>query len=472
MTFQWRLTSKPYEVQVVALTKAYLRRGFAYFMEMGLGKTAVCLSEAEDYRTLGKIDGMVVLCPHSLMYEWVNNIKDHGLNCHYFVWPKVPIPSELPKDGKLWVVIINYEAFAVGHQMGTPYCTELVNLYRAYVAIDESTAIKGHKSERTAHILGIMPSAHFVRVLSGEPAPQGPMDYWGQFRAIDIFRGPFTLFRAKFCKMGGFHNKQLLGTKNEEELQKLIHDNGFRAMKKDWTDLPEQLPPITYHLELTPQQRKHYARMKKEFMTEIGGSLVEAPMTVTQMMKLQQISSGFLRDEFGVDHKIPGDMPKVKALHEIMERATGKVIVFLHFQYSAKLVFEQMKAYNPAIMVGKQSEIYEDVEQQKTKFKTDSTCRMFIIQDDTGKYGHTLLGDQSIESDACATTVFYENSFSLDTRKQAEARNHRHGQRLAVTYIDLVCSPIEAQAIRALQRKERVARFILDGVTFELAFDE
>ena len=47
-----------------------------------------------------------------------------------------------------------------------------------------------------------------------------------------------------------------------------------------------------------------------------------------------------------------------------------------------------------------------------------------LLQAEAGKYGHTLVGTPD---DPCATMIFFENSYSLDTRSQLEDRIHRMG---------------------------------------------
>jgi SNF2 family DNA or RNA helicase len=78
----------------------------------------------------------------------------------------------------------------------------------------------------------------------------------------------------------------------------------------------------------------------------------------------------------------------------------------------------------------------------------------------SAKYGLTLLGGPG--ADRCATTIFYENDFSLDARIQAEARNHRIGQDQPVVYVDLLTSDIDRVVVRALTKKQDVATSIID----------
>jgi hypothetical protein len=65
-----------------------------------------------------------------------------------------------------------------------------------------------------------------------------------------------------------------------------------------------------------------------------------------------------------------------------------------------------------------------------------------------------LLGGEAAR-DHCSTMIFFENSYSLDTRTQVEDRIHRRGQRGEnVLYIDLAGTELDRRVVRALQKKE------------------
>ena len=104
------------------------------------------------------------------------------------------------------------------------------------------------------------------------------------------------------------------------------------------------------------------------------------------------------------------------------------------------------------------------------KFKFDGpACRIMLLQAEAGKYGHTLIGTPD---DPCSTMIFFENSYSLDTRSQIEDRIHRMGAVAeSCLYVDLSGSDYDAGVLRSLQRKERMFQAVFpEGVkSFEVA---
>jgi hypothetical protein len=61
--------------------------------------------------------------------------------------------------------------------------------------------------------------------------------------------------------------------------------------------------------------------------------------------------------------------------------------------------------------------------------------------------------------------IFFENSYSADTRDQLEDRIHRRGQTGEyVLYVDLSGSELDRRIVRALQRKEALYRNVFRGL--------
>lgn len=471
---RWLLKHKdgrvPYDVQNVCCSKYEEVRGrfpgFGMFKEMGLGKTATELNIFVHELYMNVIDGMVVFCPSSLRGNWRDEAEDWGLvnagvNVH--IWPKVPAPSALKTP---FLVVMNYESVAVGGATGNRFLDELLKRFRVRITLDESVQIKNPQSVRTKALIAHSHEAVSRCILSGAPIVQGPHDLWAQLRFIGAVQGKFHPWRNKFCIMGGFQGKKILGVRKdlEGELHDLLEKCSFRAKKEDWTDLPPKIYAPPRRLEMTKVQLEHYRSMEQDFITFVSGldgvTAIEANMIVTKMNKLQQISSGFMYDAEKNVIRLPGGTPKLTEVKDLIEQVGTKVIIVAFYKPSIEILAEALAEYRPAILKGGMND--DEVSSEKKRFNNDSLCRVVIMQESSHKYGHTLLGQPG--RDRCHTVVFYENSFSLDDRKQMEDRPHRHGQDTPVTYVDFVSSQIEADAIRALQRKEDVAAAIVDHV--------
>jgi hypothetical protein len=122
------------------------------------------------------------------------------------------------------------------------------------------------------------------------------------------------------------------------------------------------------------------------------------------------------------------------------------------------VLIKALAQYDPAWIKGQMKP--EEVEEQKHRFNYDPHCRILLLQCDASKYGHTLLGGPGPD-DLCRTMVFFENSYSADTRDQIEDRIHRRGQTGEyVLYIDLSGSDLDRRIVKALQRKDELYKSV------------
>jgi SNF2 family DNA or RNA helicase len=450
----WPLEIPPYKVQLEALKHSQGRKHFAFFMEMGLGKTATILAEYATLLQTDQVDRLLVVCPNSLKGVWLDEMEKVGFpaSIRRAAWP-------LPYGPAYDVVMLNYEAAIT--TAGRDFIMRFLSGHRTMLVIDESTQVKNPSAKRTKFLILAAKSAAYVRLLSGQPIVQGPHDLWSQLRCLGEFSGMnYYVYKNVFCKLGGFLGKQVVGVKDPAALNAILNRVSFRAKKDDWLDLPEQIY-TTRNVTMTPEQQKHYNEMKKLLITMIKETEVEAQAVITQMLKLQQISSGFLIDAEHRVHQIPGGNPKLSEIEAILEEATGKVLISTYFRASVAALKDRLAEYQPAVIQGDMTPL--DLRMETDRFKKDPACRVNICQVQSAKYGFTFLGEAG--EDRCATTIFYENSFSLDSRIQFEARNHRIGQDKAVLYIDLPASPIEKVVVQALQRKQDIASAIIDYVS-------
>lgn len=455
----WLLKGEPKAVQVEALRRANGKRGFAFFMDMGLGKTAATYADYLTWQREGDADCMVVVCPHTLRGTWKEQAIEWGITEDHeiYIWPATP--ENLDRRNSPFVWIFNYESLSVGRALGVQAIEVLTESKQVFLVVDESISIKKHNAKRTVAIINFAKDCAAVRLLSGEPVSQGPHDLWAQFRAMG-WEGNYFGFRNRYCRMGGFKGKSVIGAQNEDQLNRLINQWGFRARKKDWgLDIPVSF--LTRHYEMDAGQLACYRDMEDEFMILLEDDAVTAEMVITQMLRLQQISSGFVGTDSGDVREVTRTHPKARAIDELIEENSRlKPIVFTYFKPSTAMLVERMEKHNFIRIIGGMSG--DEIEKEKRRFNNDDTVGGAICQTQVGMYGHTLLGTEARPAD---TMIYYENSYDLNARLQSLDRNNRWGQTAeSLNCIDLIGTEIEARAIKALVRKEDVARSVVDGI--------
>ena len=129
--YPWHLKGTPYTVQTKALDKAGGRRGFAFFMEMGLGKTATAYNEFINLYSIDMVDSMIVICPQSLKEVWATEAEEWEVPIPVNIWPH---HHHSPK-----ILAINYEAIIA---KGGGYVEQLLKNNKVYLVLDESIHVK------------------------------------------------------------------------------------------------------------------------------------------------------------------------------------------------------------------------------------------------------------------------------------------------------------------------------------------
>lgn len=436
--------------QLAALDKCAYRRKFAYFLEPGLGKTLLSLHEFNKLYQDGIVDVMIVVCPNSLIANWKAEILKHGFEFPVVVKPEI---IQTIKPGS--VLLYNYESLANTAGGRIP---KILAIHRSYTVFDESVQVKNFRAERWKAINGWRDMLTFTRILTGRPMVQNVMDLWSQLTLAGarINKSPYA-FRNEFGVMGGWQGKVVVGTKNFERLQELMDEVSFKARKQDWLDIPEKTY-TTRPYEMTPEQTKIYRKMEVDLVATLSDVTVSVMQKVHSINKLQQIGSGVLIDEEGTPLPIMpfAKVPKVRLLEEIIEEVPNKIIIFAHYRSSVQALHEHLGG---AMIAGGMTE--EEIRENSEKFNNDDSCQLMVAQLAAAKYGHTWLGS---ETRRCNTTVYFENSYSLDARIQSEDRNHRIGQRNPVVYYDLVGSKTERRIIKILQDKDEVSLAVMGVV--------
>jgi len=463
----------PKQVQIDALRKSGAHAGFAYFMEMGLGKTLTALLDFQDKVDKGLASRLLVTCPNSFKGGWQREIEEWEFGYDVFIWEAGRF-----EDFKRWmrrlksypVLIINYEAIRSPNvlKMVLDYLTGSVK--GSMAVFDESIQLKGHNSLQTKAAIQIGKVADFRRILTGKPIVQGPHDLWGQLRAIGHLNGQnYFAFRGAFCRLGGWQGKQVVGAQNEDVLAERIEPFIFRATKSEYApEIPEKGPPRIREYRLTDEMALMYHQMENEFVLSLSDTdpndNVAVEAAITKYIKLAQIQAGFIIDKKGkIRELVPLERnPRMRLLLDTLEyEVTGKFLIPYKHRHVYNDLTAALSKYNVAYITGDMS--VDETNRQKDKFNNDPSCRGCLLQIDASKYGHTLLGGREHEN-KCFTGIFYENTYSLDARAQIEDRNHRHGQTETVVWYDLVGTPLDKAIITALQRKESIGNAVMDFV--------
>ena len=472
MQQKYRFKTEPYDHQRAALAASWNKEEFAYFMEMGTGKSKVLIDNIAILYDRGHIDSALILAPKGVYRNWAELEIDKHLPDHIYrkivAWSPNPNKEEKQQlislfepTEDLTFFVMNIEALST--KKGVSFVDKFLTAHNSLFAIDESTTIKNTSAARTKSAIKLSALAKYRRILTGSPITKSPLDLYSQcaflneellgFNSYYSYRNHFAILQKRSIATHSF--QQIVGYRNLDELKDILKNFSYRVLKKDCIDLP----PKTYTsrtVELTPDQKRIYKELKDYAMAELGEmDMVTTSSVITQILRLQQVLCGFTRSDTGEIIEIPSN--RVKELLSILEEVDGKCIIWANYQYDIRSLETAIrKIYGPESVASYYGETPSDSRQEiVTKFQDESsTLRFFIGQPRTGGFGLTLT--------AANTVIYYSNSYDLEIRLQSEDRAHRIGQENKVTYIDL-CSPktIDERIIKSLRSKINIATQIL-----------
>lgn len=460
----WPLALKPHAVQQEAINRANGRAKYGYFMEQGLGKTATAYADFVVSLMKDQVEAAIVLAPNYLKSGWQDEAEKWGVKVPVHIWESKQPFKQLLKPP--FILVVNYDAI---RGPAFEYVEKLMEKHKCMLILDESSSIKNPGSETTRHLSNLRGLSPNVRLLDGLPMSQNIIDLYPQFRFLGEIPGmnPFA-FKARYAKMGGYMGKQVVGIVEDRvaEVHAILNRCSFRALKADWwADMPKKVYELA-EFEMGKRQKEAYLSMLEEFyafVEEKANAMdveVFAEQAITMQMKLQQISRGFIIDNEGEAHDLVPykDNPALKAAKFVVSRTPGKTIVFAYYKHSVDML-EKALGF-PAMRGGMSTDEMRDM---KRRFNEDPKTRGIVAQLDVGHRGHTLLGSGG--ENGCYTSMFFENTYRLLVREQAEDRNHRFGQDSGfVTYWDLYGSHIDKKMAQSLAAKRSLVDAVVNAV--------
>ena len=466
----YKFKTKPYAHQLTALEKSWNKENFAYFMEMGTGKTKVLIDNLAMLYDKGKIDGALIIAPKGVVKTWYEQELPTHLSKHIdnttVLWQsnitksqQEKLDSILKNEMLLHVLVMNVEALST--EKGVKFASKFINSHKTLMAIDESTTIKTPTARRTKNIILLGKQAKYKRIMTGSPITKNPLDLYTQCEFLDPWLLDFTsyyAFRNRYAEMKTMHLRgrsiQVVSEfKNLGELSETVKNFSYRVLKEDCLDLPPK-NFIKRHITLTPAQKKVYEQMKKAAMAVLNGKVTTTMTVLTQLMRLHQITCGHFTADDGSVQSVESN--RLNELMNVLEETEGKAIIWANYQLSVGEIIQRIiKEY------GKDSYVHyygltpqEDRQDYIRKFQNDPKCRFLIGTPQTGGYGITLT--------QANTVIYYSNGYDLEKRLQSEDRAHRIGQKKTVTYVDLICEDtVDEKIVKALRDKINIASEVM-----------
>lgn len=444
----------------------------ALFLEQGLGKAKIGIDLATWRFRQGQIERVLVLCPNSVLGQWIEEIRKHGhddfrksLLLLGSTTQRVKLLETMSPDVR-WI-LLNYDGLKGLQEYLNKRQAKKPQLF-GMMMLDESSKIKHAQTQRSKIAWKMGQTVKYRNILSGTPITQSAEDVFSQYRFLKptVF-GPYaTAFRAQYLVMGGFENRQIMGYRNMEDFLAKVYGVAIRFTKDKCLDLPPKVYEVRT-VRLDDDASKQYRQLEKDCILEIKGQIMVTPLLLTKIMKLSQLTGGFIYNTDDEGKKTETHMlaknPKLEAVDDILDEVLpAKVIIWTRFMQEIICVESLLKKRKLNYRIIQGSVSAEDRAKAVKDFQEDPTVSVFIGQVSTAGFGITLT--------AASVVIYYANTYALEDRLQSEDRCHRIGQTKSVTYIDLLAETskggktVDHDVLKIIKGKAAFATEISDAL--------
>lgn len=389
-------------------------------------------------------------------------------------------PDSLTGEHKLILCAVNIDSFksrAALHpgssRTVTDYVLEAVKRFQPdLIVVDESHKIKSASSNSSRAIARAGKLSRRRIILTGTVMPHGPMDVYGQWRFLnplafkvrdrygDDRAMNFSQFKSRYAVLGGWMGKEIVSYQNLDEMQNVMSLNSTVAKKEEALDLPKTtdvIVPVT----LSPAEAKAYNDMKHDLAIEFADADATVPNMLAQMMRLRQITSGYVADDNGDIRQI--GFSKVKTIKSLVEdtlAGESRIVIFSNFRHEITALQDHLAAKGTEILTVTGDTHADDRLKMRQRFGSDDPARLVMI---------AQVKTMSLAVNELVTAshaIFGSLSMERDDYIQSRDRLDRLGQKLPVTFwYAIVPGSIDSVIMKSHQDRTNLENAILAHIS-------
>jgi SNF2 family DNA or RNA helicase len=424
------------------------------FLDPGMGKTSSTLAAITHLRKTGHVNRVLIIAPIRPMYKvWPAEMKkwDEFKHLSYTILHGDDKEDNLRKIVDIY--LINPEGLKWFFK-----CDGLNKISPDMLVIDESTKFKDYSTARFKLMKPVLSRFKRRVILTGEPAPNGYMDLFGQCYIMDqgASLGRFiTHYRSRYFYMKGYDMYNWhLREGADIEIQDKIRPYVMRLAAEDHLEMP-QLMFNDIYVDLPPDARKVYKQFEDDFLAEVGDSAILAPNSAAAAAKCRQVANGGVYDENHFAHFVHD--VKTQALVDLVEQLQGRpILVAYEFQHDLARI--QRVFPNAPCLTG------------VTGPKLDKIIDGFNKGDIPVLLAHPLSAGHGLNlQEACHHVCYYGLGWDLDTYSQFYKRVWRQGQpsNRVIVHRILADKTLDKTVAKTLLAKHVTQKTLLDAIRSE-----
>jgi SNF2 family DNA or RNA helicase len=447
--FEPKTKALPHQIEAISYINKH--HEIALFDEQGLGKTKIVIDSLCESMKNKEIEGVLVLAPMSLIYNWEQEIAKHS-----FLIPIVLRGSKREKRYKFLTganfYITNYEAVIAETERIRRFCKSR----KIAIVLDESARIKD-PSTKTAQALFNLRTYSTKRIIvTGTPVANKPVDLWSQFYFLDggtLLGNNFEDFKARYNEKNISYKEYLA------ELRTMISENSVRRYKNNVLELPNKRF-INLYVNLKGEQCSIYNRLRKELRIEIqnmDGNIVidEAENILKKLLRLTQIASNPLLVDKGY-REVPEKFILLDDLLKDIISKNEKAIIWTNFVDNIIILKNRFSHYKPLIIHGA-IPVKDRMETVKT-FQESDKHTIMIANPSVAREGLTLTKANN--------AIYLDRNFNLVDYLQSQDRIHRISQTKECSiYKILAKNTVDEYIDYVMDIKKEIADYVQGGAT-------
>lgn len=463
---------KPWQHQLAAINEAdpSKRNCFALFFEQGTGKTLTAINILRRIiEKEGRLPLTLILCPPAVLHNWKREILLHSDIKDWEIeilddsqWHRLCRTDSLETGGpRNLVLITNYESLNMEKLF-----QRFKRVKPEVIIADESQKLKDITAKRTKRAIELAKTAQYRYLLSGTPILNSAFDIFSQYLFMDLgesFSSNLYEFRRRYFrdlnahrpKQSYFPDWQLLPGALQK-INEIVYKKAMRAVKSQCLDLPPLVKQqVTF--ELSDEQKRAYDAMERDCIAYLNDAAITAELKMIKAMRLLQITTGFARDDEGVDHVFTAN-PRAKVLEEVIQQIprSEKFIVWGVYRQNYETIRRALSGLGIDYV-----EVTGEVPANKKQAAIDDFNSRPVIR---ALIGHPQSCGIGVNLTAASYAIYFSRTHSLENELQSEARNYRGGseRHAKITRIDIVArDTIDELVMLALSEKQDVAEAIL-----------
>ena len=441
-----KYTPHSYQAYAIEFIKTHLIA--LLFLDMGLGKTSICLMAIKElmYREFS-ITKVLVVAPLRVARDtWPAEVRKweevSGLRVSVLIGTSKEREAALQRNADIYTInrenlkwLVDY---LESHRKKWPF---------DMVILDELSSFKNAKSLRFKALRRVRPYIKRIVGLTGTPASNGLMDLWAEVAAVDggkrlgRFIGNYraTYFTPdRMNPYTGIVYSYSLRPGAEEEIYDRISDITISMKAKDYLHMPEAVM-VKHEVTMDKLERSVYEKLKEELVTTVKGEEITASNAAVLSGKLLQLASGAIYSDDGKIMNI--HEKKLDMLSDLVEQANGKpVLVAYWFKHDHERIMKRLtdEGYHPRDL--KTSKDIEDWNK--------GDIEVGLISPASAGHGLNLQEGGHI-------LIWYSMIWSLEIYQQTNHRLDRQGQKEVVSIHHIITKgTVDEEVMKALDEKD------------------